>query len=135
MLLPHLLAVALLLAACGSDGDRGLNPTATYESYGLPFDPAGALPARAVVADAETYEGLPAVVEGVLSDECNPESCWMTMDAGDDNVIRVFAPEGGFPDSHSIVGRRAVVHGQLSTADSLVLDLRATGVMIEKVRS
>ena len=131
-----LIAVALIVSGCGSDDDRGLNPTATYEAHGVPFEPAGALPARAVFADAETYQGRAAMVEGVLLDGCDSEVCWMTMDAGGGNVIRVIAPESDFPDPETVSGRRAVVHGQLLAADStLAMDLRATGIMVEKVRS
>ncbi|MEX0747277.1 MAG: DUF4920 domain-containing protein [Rhodothermales bacterium] len=131
-----MVAVALIVSACGSDDDRGLNPTATYEAHGVPFEPAGSLPARAIFADADTFEGRSAMVEGVLLEGCDSESCWMTMDAGGENVIRVLAPENEFPDPETVAGRRAVVHGQLSAADStLIMNLRATGIMVEKVRS
>jgi hypothetical protein len=143
-------ALAAVLTACGLQSDGTVNPVATYEAYGHPFEPAFAVPAPAVVAEPNVYVGRSVMLEGVVRDECPPETCWMHMEAGPQSAIRIFVPldaEGSrlFDVPDRVEGRRVVVNGRFargidsnagaSVNEHSVYDLQATGVMVEKVRS
>ena len=134
-----LVLAAVLLQACGGSSEKALDPSATYEVYGASFEPSAAIPAQALLAEAGPFDGRMVLLEGVLSDGCASDSCWMTLGAGAEKRIRIFLPaEESFPVPSSVAGRRAVLQGTLNNAVEgmpSALDLHATGVMVEKVRS
>ena len=124
-LLP-LLLLALTLGACQSaddapteapvEGAASAEPAAT--TYGAEVDAAQALPAEAVLAEADRYAGQPVTVEGRVVEVCQKKGCWLTLDAGEGRGIRILTartPEGGYVYTvpKDISGRRAVVHGTL----------------------
>lgn len=131
------------LAACGSPNGEGLDPAATYTSFGHPFEPAAALPVQAVLAEPSTYAGGAIMIEG-LAAKCTDASCWLKMTFGDTAEVRILTPDFAVPDT--VAGRRIVVHGSLGSPDSVAadtttldprsstLELRPTGLMVEKVR-
>lgn len=124
--------LTLAIAACGSNVDEAFDPTVLYDVYGRPFEPAVAQQIQAVVADTGSYLNDPVMVEGVLYDECGGGDCWMVMKA-DSVGIRIVPSDFSPPDT--LQGRRAVVHGRLTRADTTSFRLHATGVMVEKTRS
>ena len=134
-------AAGLTVAACGASPGDSLDPNATYTAFGHPFEPAAAVPIQAVLAEPEIYAGDAVMIEGLV-DECLDAACWMRMTSGDTAEVRILTPEFAVPDT--VAGRRIVVHGRLSAADSAsvdtttlgpsTLDLRPTGLMVEKVR-
>ena len=146
-------AAGLALAACGSAPDDGLDPAATYTSFGHAFEPAAALPVQAVLAEPESYAGDAVMIEGLATD-CADASCWLRMTSGDTTEVRIPSPDFAVPDT--IAGRRLVIHGLL-TADTTDAETGAnsttdqsaagthhplpttyyihpTGLMVEKVR-
>ena len=140
MISSALLAV-FLLHGCAGGGEKELDPAATYEAYGASFEPSAAIPAQALIADAGSFIGRSVTLEGVLRDGCPPGSCWMILETGGESSIRVFLPthdDGSYEFSPppTAVGRRAVVRGSFTSgAAASTFNLRATGVMVEKVRS
>ncbi len=126
----YMTGLLLICTACGSDADSDINPVVTYDMFGQPFEPAPALPVQSVLAESERHTGGPVMVEGVLYDECEASDCWMLM-RSDTAQLLILPPDFEVPDA--VAGRRAVVHGQMSSGAAHTL--KPTGVMVEKVRS
>lgn len=119
-------ALALPLGACQSADDAASDATAPSNApaapaattYGAEVDAAQALPAEAVLADAERYAGQPVTVEGRVVEVCQKKGCWLTLDAGEGRGIRILTartPEGDYVYTvpKDLSGQRAVVHGTL----------------------
>lgn len=154
-LLPILLA-GLLITGCNREIREMPDPSATYESYGATTSPEGAVPLRAVSADLDTYNGQEVKIEGVISEVCTMNGCWLAMPSGDGALLRVDVPRDStgayvytFPTD--ISGRRAIVSGRLTLPNEpeseghnaqeteimsqTDLNLVATGALVERVRS
>jgi len=125
-------AVGLLLAltACGAEDGADVDPIATYDVFGRPFEPAPALPVQAVLDDPDRYAGGAVMVEGILQDECAQENCWMMMRT---DTARLLIRMPGFDAPDVLAGQRAVVHGHMrSDEDGYAVE--PTGVMVERAR-
>lgn len=135
----HIALITVSLAACSGEAGGEIDPAATYEVYGERFEPASAIPAPAVVAEAEAFVGRSIILEGVASADCEAPGCWTTIDPGDGGQIRIYtsSPDGDTLEvPKSVNGRRIVAAGFLrdATASDSTLSLYVTGVMVEKVR-
>lgn len=132
----HIVVLAVAVAACSSDEPGSLDPTATYDAYGDPFEPAVAVPAPAVMAEPEAFVGRDVIVEGTAG-ACPEPECLTTLAPGPDGEIRIFMVPNDrdtLDVPRDITGRRIVVSGRLQeTADS-TYRLYATGIMTEKIR-
>ncbi len=110
-----LLAVAAI-SACGSDASKSLDPTATYDVYGVRFEPGVAVPAPAVFAEPEMYVGRKVIIEGMASGDCADPACLAILTSGGGGQISVLlsSEEGAAADVPAHVGgRRMVVSGTL----------------------
>ena len=122
------LLLALVLGACGSqqaadapeaaatDATDALTP---YDVYGERFSDEGAVPVQAVVAEREAYLGRSVKIEGTVAEVCQMAGCWLTLQTGDGNNIRILVArkEDGnyaFTVPKDISGRRVVVQGLLA---------------------
>ena len=101
--------LALLFVGLAADGD--------YRTYGDQIDPqAQALTAEALVENAQYYDRALVRVEGNISKVCQSRGCWMTLDAGlaEDVRILVAKKEDGayaFTFPKNLDGQRAIVEG------------------------
>lgn len=159
-----LLLLLFVLAACSDEAPQVSDPAATYDAFGAAVTPEDAVPVQAVVAEPDLYAGRPVKLEGVVREVCQNSGCWLTMDGGDDRLVRVHVPrdEAGayvFTVPKDISGRRVVIQGTFEAAaetaeaqahyaedagqtDSTaaqaappVYAVQATGVLVEKARS
>ena len=133
----HIVILAVTVAACGSDEPGSLDPTATYEVYGDPFEPGVAVPAHAVMAEPEAFVGRNVIVEGTAGRACPEPACLTTLTPGPDGEIRIFmVPNDGdtLDVPRDVAGRRIVVSGRLEVTADSAYRLYATGIMTEKVR-
>lgn len=138
----HIALLTVALAACSSENDRTIDTAATYDVYGERFEPATAVPAPAVVAEAEEFVGRQIMVEGMAVDTCKADGCWTSINAGAGMRIDVFLADDTLSVPDNVSERRIVVTGTFEqtmteAADSLgsAFALHATGIMVEKVRS
>ncbi len=119
------LLLALVLGACGSQQAADAPEAAAtdaltpYDVYGEPFSDEGAVPVQAVVAEREAYLGRAVKIEGTVAEVCQMAGCWLTLQTGDGNNIRILVArkEDGnyaFTVPKDISGRRVVVQGMLA---------------------
>ena len=119
------LLLALALGACGSEQAADAPEAAAtdaltpYDVYGESFSDEGAVPVQAVVAEREEYLGRSVKIEGTVAEVCQMAGCWLTLQTGDGNNIRILVArkEDGnyaFTVPKDISGRRVVVQGMLA---------------------
>lgn len=118
------LSLALLLGACGAEqadapAAAAADVIAPYDVYGEAFSDEGALPVQAVVAEREQYLGQSVKVEGTVAEVCQAKGCWLTLQTGDGNNVRIHVArkESGdyaFTVPNDISGRRVIVQGTLA---------------------
>ena len=90
-----------------------------YDSYGEAFSAEGAVPVQAVVAERAEYIDQTVTVEGTVAEVCQAKGCWLTLQTGDGNNVRVLVArkESGdyaFTVPTNLSGRRVIVHGTLA---------------------
>ncbi len=159
-----LLMLALVLGACGAEQAETpatTDTTSPYDVFGEAFSDEGAVPVQAVVAERDQYVGKPVKIEGTVAEVCQMAGCWLTIQAGDGDNVRILVArqESGdyaFTVPKDISGRRVVVQGTLaeetllegtqrhlaedagrevdeeSLAPKAELQLTAQGVLVEK---
>jgi hypothetical protein len=116
---PIILLAGLLLAACQTDTPRDVSTDALYDTYGASdATPEGAMPVRAVVAEHAQYVDQPVKLEGMATSVCQRMGCWLMLDAGDGQHVRVHVDrddEGDyrFTLPETVVGQRVIVQGRL----------------------
>ncbi len=119
------LLLALALGACGSEQAADAPEAAAtdaltpYDVYGESFSDEGAVPVQAIVAEREEYLGRSVKIEGTVAEVCQMAGCWLTLQTGDGNNIRILVArkEDGnyaFTVPKDISGRRVVVQGMLA---------------------
>ena len=111
---------AILLAAAGVSAEDAavrlsepVHVTGTYEEFGgrLPAD-REPVTLSALVADAGSALGRPAVVEARVSRVCRKKGCFFIAQDGD-TVVRVSFRDYGFFVPTDISGRRVTLSGEL----------------------
>ena len=114
------LFAALLLGACGAEEPSDVSVTDdAYDHFGEAFSEEGAVPVQAVVAERAQYLDQTVTIEGTVAEVCQNQGCWLTLQTGDGNNVRVLVArkESGdyaFTVPKDISGRRVIVHGTLA---------------------
>ena len=119
-----LLILALVVGACGAEQADAPAAAATdtaspYDVFGEAFSDEGAVPVQAVMAERDQYVGKSVKIEGTVAEVCQMEGCWLTIQAGDGDNVRVLVArkesgEYAFTVPTDISGRRVVVQGTLA---------------------
>lgn len=102
MLTATLLAIVFLWS-CSSDNGM--------ESFGEKITADGALPVTEVSKRMEGKDSVQAKVTGKVMECCQTKGCWMTMDIGDGNLMRVSFKDYGFFVPKNTGGKTAVIDG------------------------
>lgn len=116
---PLLLLVGLLLAACQTDTPRDVSTDALYDTYGASdATPEGAMPVQAVAAEHAQYVDQPVKLEGMATSVCQRMGCWLMLDAGEGQHVRVHVDRDDDGDyrftlPETVVGQRVIVQGHL----------------------
>ncbi len=118
------LILALVLGACGAEqadapAAAAAEAVSPYDVYGEAFSDEGAVPVQAIVAERDEYIGQVVKVEGTVAEVCQMAGCWLTLQTGDGNNVRILVArkESGdyaFTVPKDISGRRVVVQGTLA---------------------
>lgn len=124
------LTLALVLGACSGEyaevpAAAAVETSSLYDAYGQSFSEEGAVPVQAIVAEREAYLGQSVKIEGTVAEVCQMQGCWLTLQTGEGNNIRIMVArkESGdyaFTVPNDISGRRVVVQGTL--AEETVLE-------------
>jgi hypothetical protein len=119
-------ALLTLLTACASTGDEaattaktetGQNlglitatPVAGWEVYGGDVSDADPITVEALLSSPMRYDGQTLVVEGEIGEACPKKGCWMTLDAGGEQLRVTFQDYAFFVPIES-AGRTARFEG------------------------
>ena len=112
------LALFVFLAACQSEAPAPIDPTEGYDAFGEIIEPSQAVPVNLIATEGASLIGSKVKLEGRISEVCQGNGCWLTLQAVDGPLIRIDVPrdESGnyvytFP--MDATGRRAIVAGVL----------------------
>ncbi|MCK5369007.1 MAG: DUF4920 domain-containing protein, partial [Cyclobacteriaceae bacterium] len=59
----------------------------------------------------DNVESLDIKVKGTITEVCQAKGCWMTLDLGDDELLRVKFKDYGFFVPKDVTGKTAIVQG------------------------
>jgi len=80
-------------------------------NFGNQIDKQGAISVRKLPAKMENSETVEIKVKGIVTEVCQAKGCWMTLDLGDDESIRVKFKDYGFFVPKDAAGKTAIVQG------------------------
>jgi hypothetical protein len=104
----YVLCVALFLAVLSSYGQETLESTGTF---GETIDKKGAISAKKLAQKMEETESQEIKVKGTITEVCQAKGCWMTIDLGDDELMRVKFKDYGFFVPKDAAGKTATMLG------------------------
>ena len=84
----------------------------TLNVYGDTIDPEGAMLPQEMMSRLAGKDSIEAKVEAKINQTCKMKGCWMTLDVGDGEEMRVrFKDYGFFVPKEGAEGKTAVVEG------------------------
>ncbi|MFM7903146.1 MAG: DUF4920 domain-containing protein, partial [Bacteroidota bacterium] len=92
--------------------------------FGEKFDPKGAMAMGDMLKQMQGQESMPAVVEGKVSSVCQAKGCWMKLETGNGETIRVSFKDYGFFVPKDLAGSTVVMRGTASINVTSVEELR-----------
>ncbi len=117
-----LFAITVLFYACGApDSDQAQEsdsdpakvvelPTVHY--YGDSITADGALSPHDMLSMMEGHDSLEVKLRANINQTCKMKGCWMTLDMGDDQEMRVrFKDYGFFVPKEGAEGKEAIIEG------------------------
>ena len=104
----YVLSVAFLLVVISAYGQDRLESTGTF---GEPIDKKGAVSAKKLAQKMDKTESLNIKVKGTITEVCQAKGCWMTIDLGDDELMRVKFKDYGFFVPKDAAGKTAIIQG------------------------
>ena len=102
------LSVAFLLVVISACAQDRLESTGTF---GEPIDKKGAVSAKKLAQKMDNAESLNIKVKGTITEVCQAKGCWMTIDLGDDELMRVKFKDYGFFVPKDAAGKTAIFQG------------------------
>ena len=80
-------------------------------SFGTPISPEGAIAARKLPDNLKKSESIEIKVKGEITEVCQAKGCWMTLDLGNGEQLRVKFKDYGFFVPKDAAGKTAIVQG------------------------
>jgi hypothetical protein len=113
----YVLSFSILVFACSSGQNEVNNEHAIEdEEAGLEFfgeliSLEGALDASSLLGLEEAEEMAEVKVKGVITDVCQMKGCWMKVDLGNGETMRVTFKDYGFFVPKDAAGREVIIEG------------------------
>ena len=104
----YVLSFAFLLVVISAYAQDRLESTGTF---GEPIDKKGAVSAKKLAQKMDNAESLDIKVKGTITEVCQAKGCWMTIDLGDDELMRVKFKDYGFFVPKDAAGKTAIIQG------------------------
>ena len=79
--------------------------------FGKSFDEKGAIPIKKLPKEMSKAESLPIKVKGTITEVCQVKGCWMTMDLGNGEMMRIKFKDYGFFVPKDAAGKTATIEG------------------------
>jgi len=93
-------------------------------SFGEEIDKKGSISAKKLAKKMEGEESLNIKVKGVVVEVCQSKGCWMTIDMGGDETMRVKFKDYGFFVPKDAAGKKATFEGVVTKELVSVEDLK-----------
>jgi hypothetical protein len=118
----YLLAVAVALTACSTDTEKSVSTESTlveselgnFEAYGEVISPDSSIAAADLMAEMGNAPEFETKIKGVLTEVCQKKGCWMKVDIGNGETMRVSFKDYGFfvpTDKEKMVGKEVIFQG------------------------
>lgn len=123
-LLQILIVVAFF--ACGKQQPATLEePQQTFQTYGETFDAANAEDISRLATLMGEQDSIAVTLTAKIEKTCAVKGCWMQLDAGNENTMRVtFKDYGFFVPKSGMEGKVTTVRGYCIKEQTSVEDLR-----------
>ena len=116
-----LFAASLAIYSC-SNGKKEITGVQTF--YGEEFKIENAVAATALPALAKEGKATDVVVTGKINEACKKKGCWMTIDLGNNEEMRVTFKDYGFFVPKDCDGKEATFKGTATFDTTSVADLQ-----------
>jgi Domain of unknown function (DUF4920) len=128
LLLP-LIVIAAFTYACGSDAthestDSSKKDSTAVAQFGETIQEDGAIPASELMSKLSGKDSLPIKLTGTIMEVCQKKGCWMYMDLGGDESMRVTFKDYGFFVPKDASGKTAIIDGYAKVDSTSVAELR-----------
>lgn len=80
-------------------------------NFGEAISKKGAISVKKLPQKMEDLESLEIKVKGTITGVCQAKGCWMTIDLGDNELMRVTFKDYGFFVPKDVTGKTAIVRG------------------------
>lgn len=80
-------------------------------NFGEAISKKGAISVKKLPQKMEDLESLEIKVKGTITGVCQAKGCWMTIDLGDNELMRVKFKDYGFFVPKDVTGKTAIVRG------------------------
>jgi hypothetical protein len=112
-----LCALLFFASACEESAPK------SYTSFGAEINPDGAMSVATVIGDSG-LDGQTVKVSGTIREVCQKRGCWMTIDAGKEESMRITFKDYAFFVPKNAGGYDAIVEGTLNLEELSVETLR-----------
>lgn len=92
--------------------------------FGKSFDINEAKAPKVVLAGLKPQDSLATTLKGTVKDVCKAKGCWMTIDLGNEESMRVTFKDYGFFVPKDISGKEVIFTGQVKYTETDVETLR-----------
>jgi hypothetical protein len=118
----HILILAVALASFQFSQAQEALPS--IGSFGSSIDSKGALTAKKLPKKLNDEESVELTVKGKVVEVCQKKGCWMTIDLGKGETMRVKFKDYGFFVPKDAAGKTAIMQGVASREEVTVDELR-----------
>jgi hypothetical protein len=110
-----ILSSVLFLHSCTQSGSnqnvKNVEDAYTYSYFGDTISPDGAMNAKDLKTALEGKDSLYTKVSGKIVEACKKKGCWMTIDIGNDEIMRVKFKDYGFFVPKNADGLEMIMEG------------------------
>lgn len=115
-----LLIITFVLVSIFSFG-QSENPAG---NFGEAISRKGAISVKKLPQKMEGADSLELKVKGIVTEVCQAKGCWMTLDLGDNELLRVKFKDYGFFVPKNAAGKTAIIQGIAKIENVTVEELK-----------
>jgi hypothetical protein len=124
------IVIAAMLSSCGNSNDPKDNAdsakkdSVTMQFFGDTINSDGAVAATEIASRIKGKDSIAIKLEGKILDVCQRQGCWMALDLGNNNSMRVTFKDYAFFVPKDCGGKTAVVDGYAYVDTTSVAELK-----------
>jgi hypothetical protein len=115
----YFIVIALVLGICSVSNVFG-----QAKNYGAKIDDKGVMAMGDLVKQMQNQDKMKAKVEGKVSSVCQAKGCWMMLETGNGNSMRVTFKDYEFFVPKDIAGKTVIIEGVAEKSTTSVEELR-----------